>query len=95
MVFNPFTQKKVIEKTIAWYTLDIPLPFGPIGVDGLPGLILAIKQGSVYYIADKVEVNTNIKPNEIKKPTKGEKITHEKFNDYFNKLITKYSKKKK
>ncbi len=93
-VETTINQKTKNVKTTAWYTLDIPLPFGPLEYDGLPGLILAVKTGGVYYIADKVEVNTNIKPHEIKKPTKGIKITKEEFNKFLVKKFSKYYKKK-
>ena len=38
---------KVINKEVyAWYAPDIPLPYGPAGYDGLPGLILDVRFGA-------------------------------------------------
>ncbi len=90
---NPITQEKHSVKIIAWYTLDIPLPFGPRDFGGLPGLILFVKVGGVYYIANKVQVNVPIASNEIKKPTKGQKMTREQFNKHLEKKFSKYYKK--
>ncbi len=41
----------------AWYTPEIPIPFGPIGYGGLPGLILQLTQRSVTYVTKKVTLN--------------------------------------
>lgn len=60
---------------IAWFTPDIPAPFGPIGNGGLPGLILRLERPNlVAFTAKKIILNNsdNIK---IKKPTKGIQIT--------------------
>lgn len=37
---------------IAWYTLEIPLPYGPFTYGGLPGLILELqKEGNIFFRA--------------------------------------------
>lgn len=44
---------------IAWFTPDIPAPYGPIGNGGLPGLILQLeKPNLVVYTAEKIKLNT-------------------------------------
>jgi GLPGLI family protein len=57
-----YTEK---EYTIeAWYTPEIPVPYGPIGFGGLPGLILQLQYSHVIYIAKGLTLNPK---NGIKK----------------------------
>ncbi|MDO6491191.1 MAG: GLPGLI family protein [Cellulophaga sp.] len=46
------------ELTEAWYTLDIPLPYGPAGCGGLPGLILELRNKRVVYSVSKLKLNS-------------------------------------
>lgn len=48
---------------IAWYTTDIPLPYGPYKFSGLPGLIVKIidKTGDYKFELVKSEPNSNLK----------------------------------
>lgn len=71
--------KGIQEKTIvAWYASDLPINFGPKDYNGLPGLILELKEGSLTFSAIKIELNPK-EQNEIKKPTKGKRVTEEEF----------------
>lgn len=48
---------EVIDKSfpiIAWYTLEIPLPYGPFTYGGLPGLILEIQRESDFFFKAKI-----------------------------------------
>lgn len=67
-----------VEFTIeAWYTPEIPMPFGPIGYGGLPGLILQLERSHVIFVADKLTLNPEggIKP--LQEMTPGRLITFE------------------
>lgn len=56
-----------IEFTIeAWYTPEIPIPYGPTGFGGLPGLILQLERSHVIFLADQLTLN----PKEGIKPLK-------------------------
>ncbi|REH50578.1 GLPGLI family protein [Tenacibaculum gallaicum] len=57
----------------AWYTPEIPIPYGPAGNGGLPGLILQLDKNNVArYTAKKIKLNhkKNIKIPKLKEATK-------------------------
>ncbi|PKG52049.1 GLPGLI family protein [Olleya sp. 1-3] len=67
------------KEVIAWYTPSISANFGPAGYCNLPGLILELKVGKFIYQTKKINLKIiNIK---ITKPTKGEKVSIEEFDD--------------
>ncbi len=45
----------------AWYCPEIPIPYGPLLYNGLPGLILELNRRNVVYGATKIDLN----PKEI------------------------------
>jgi GLPGLI family protein len=53
------TQKVKTKKQpiIAWFTSDIPFPFGPENYGGLPGLVLELKTQGNHYIVDDININ--------------------------------------
>lgn len=61
-------------KAIAWFTPEIPVNFGPLNFNGLPGLILEVESGKTIIIATKIELNPQ-KEIIIIKPTKGKRIS--------------------
>lgn len=73
------------KKIEVWYTKDIPIQLGPVGLVGLPGLILEANFFKVRYVASNIEINRN-KELSIIKPNKGEKIAE---SDFFNLAIGK------
>ncbi|WP_420551219.1 GLPGLI family protein [Tenacibaculum aiptasiae] len=60
---------------VAWFSPKIPIPFGPLGYDGLPGLILRLDLNGNTIVAKKIKNHQNLT---IKKP-KGEEITEEEL----------------
>lgn len=66
------------KKVEVWYTKDIPIPLGPVGLIGLPGLILEANFFKVSYVASSIKIEKDEVVNIIK-PNKGEKITETDF----------------
>jgi len=64
----------------AWYTPDIPVSTGPANYWGLPGLILGVSDGTTTLLCSKIVMNPKEKA-EIKKPTKGKKVTQAEYTD--------------
>ena len=80
-------KEKVIVKTVAWYTPQIPVSNGPGEFWGLPGLILEIQDGKQTIVCTEIVMNPSDKI-QIKEPSKGKKVTQEKF----DKIMDKHSK---
>ncbi|RXJ52749.1 GLPGLI family protein [Gelidibacter gilvus] len=74
-------------KITAWFTTEIPLPFGPRGYSGLPGLILELNYGDINYYATEITFENQV---QINKPTQGIKITSEEFEAYISQKIDEY-----
>tara|TARA_B110000046_G_scaffold182601_1_gene216952 strand:- start:3349 stop:4083 length:735 start_codon:yes stop_codon:yes gene_type:complete len=71
--------------TIAWFTPQIPVNFGPRNYNGLPGLILELEKNSIIYTAKKIELNSN-RIIEIERP-KGKGITQKEFRTLYQKSM--------
>ncbi|MEO9571229.1 MAG: GLPGLI family protein [Polaribacter sp.] len=76
---------KQIEIT-AWYTPQIPVSNGPAEYWGLPGLILEVNSGRTTILCTEIVINPSEK-EEIKQPTKGKKITREKYTETITKKM--------
>ncbi|WP_439553783.1 GLPGLI family protein [Flavobacterium macrobrachii] len=50
----------------AWYSPQIPIKSGPLGITGLPGLILEISRRNIVFGATKIFINPENKPKIIK-----------------------------
>ncbi|MEZ4855089.1 MAG: GLPGLI family protein [Gelidibacter sp.] len=69
----------------AWYTPEIPVPFGPNEFNSLPGLILELKDASFTFYAKKVSIDKS-KSAVINHLESKNIITEEKNNQNFFKL---------
>lgn len=75
--------EKVTIKTVAWYTPEIPVSNGPSLHWGLPGLILEIQEGKQTIVCSEIVINPTDKVV-IEEPTKGKKVTQEKYDEIMN-----------
>ena len=68
------------QEIVAWFTMDLPLAAGPQNYGSLPGMILEldINKGEFLYFAKKIDFK-KVKDNDIKAPSKGDKITEEEL----------------
>lgn len=64
----------------AWFTPEIPVPTGPAGYNGLPGLVLVvdIDDGQRTYTAQDVNL-ADVDTSLIVPPTKGRKVSRDEF----------------
>jgi len=46
-------------KYTAWYTLDVPIPYGPYKFLGLPGLIIRIEESNGMYVWEFCSLSTS------------------------------------
>lgn len=74
-----------IRDYIAWYTPEIPIPFGPEEFVGLPGLVLEASREDYHFIAKKIKFNKNKK---VKKPKKYKQLTEKEHNEYIENNFT-------
>lgn len=81
----------VAKDIIAWYTLEIPFPFGPLNYNGLPGLILELETPKVIFYTSLIALNKK-KVIKIKKPNKGIEITQRKFDSIVMGLTRDFKK---
>src|SRR5690554_129387 len=71
------TNKNIVRTIVAWFAPEIPVSFGPDGFGGLPGLILELEIANErYYVVD---VDLKRTTQKIHKPTKGEEVTFEEY----------------
>lgn len=79
-------KEKRTQVITAWYTTDIPVSHGPDKYWGLPGLIMELNVDKTQYVCTKIVMNPKDKV-EIEAPTKGKKVTNEKFNEIMKKKL--------
>lgn len=76
-------KEKTTKTYTAWFTPEIPVPFGPCGIDGLPGLVLeASDNGRFFFHASQIELGAiSIDDAEINLRKGGKTITEEKWQE--------------
>lgn len=76
--FTNWKKKQSIRKQTVWYTLDIPLPFGPKEFAGFPGLVIRVEDHNLIYEVKKINLNPQKKIT-LKKPNKGKKMSENEY----------------
>lgn len=77
-----------------WFAPSIPAPYGPIGLDGLPGLVLEGKlTNGIKYYAVKINFNCENYKFKLEKPFKGKFVTEEEYQDVMVKIYKSIEEK--
>jgi GLPGLI family protein len=64
---------------VVWFAPSLPYSFGPMGLDGLPGLVLeGTFNGRVYFYATSIDLNDKTL-TKIERPVHGQYVTEEEF----------------
>lgn len=87
------TGEITLREVEAWYSPEVPIPFGPIGYNNLPGLIFELRDRNALYYIKRIEFNTKNK-TEILKPKKGVKVSETAF-EYLGKNMFEERKQQK
>ncbi len=66
------------ENRIAWFTKEIPLPHGPRGFNGLPGLVLELQDNKYNYLVKDIQLD-HYEAENIEEPLDGDLITEEEY----------------
>jgi len=78
-----FTDTVAKQEVTAWFAPQLPPFMGPDKYVTLPGTVLAvdINNGERVWVARKIE-EREVKSSEVRKPSRGEKITRDQFNKF-------------
>lgn len=77
---------EVCDKSLkeVWFTPEIPVPFGPDGLGGLPGLILEVVHHADILLVESIRFTD--KDISIEKPTKGKLISRLEYENLITKI---------
>jgi GLPGLI family protein len=86
--FDKFRKKSLTFDPVVWFTPELPFPFGPKGMNNLPGLILeGSLNGKLFFYATKINLNFQNIKFDIEKPTTGIMVSEDEYSDIQIKLI--------
>ena len=74
----------------AWYCNDLPQSYGPLGFNGLPGLIIQLTYNNEVYTVSQIDASPK-RPVKIVPPSKGKKVTKEEFEEIGNKAMSNFN----
>lgn len=79
---NGEMKRQVLPDTVAvtaWFTLNVPVPAGPVFQGQLPGLILELDMNKGRTVYKAVEVSPKVNTANIKEPKGGKRITQAEY----------------
>nr|WP_297784097.1 GLPGLI family protein [uncultured Allomuricauda sp.] len=78
--YDPGRKKMLTFSPIAWFAPEINVPFGPKGIDGLPGLVLeGSMNGKLFFYADTIEMGKELNNHKKLKMENGEEMNEKKY----------------
>ena len=80
-------------KPIVWFTPQIPVSFGPLEYNGLPGLVILVEMYNRTISASKIVLNPKEKIK-LKKLIKGDRVTEEEFKEKTKSFFKTLKKRK-
>jgi len=81
----------ITKKVVAWFSPKIPVPFGPDGYGGLPGLILELQVGNMIFHVQRAELNSK-EQFQILSPKKGIKVSKKEYDNIEKNGFNKFKK---
>lgn len=87
IIYNDIENNLKHNKIIAWYALELKVPFGPEKYNSLPGLILEVDDGRSRIVAKKIKIHMDLDIVKIKKPKGGREITEKELEEEARKII--------
>src|SRR5690606_27221251 len=85
--YDPGRKKILTFSPIAWFAPEINVPYGPNGIDGLPGLVLeGSMNGKLFFYADKIEIGVELKNQKQLKMENGEEMSENEYLELLQKL---------
>ncbi len=77
----------------AWFTNEIPVPFGPAGLDGLPGLVLeASPNGKIVFYIDSIIFNFSNDEKLLVRPKGGTNFSEKEYLTLLQKKFLEFKK---
>jgi len=73
----------------AWYTLQIPVPHGPLEYSGLPGLILEVSANNTTILCSKIVLNPK-ETIKINIPNKGDEVSKNEYKTIVKKKMKEF-----
>ena len=67
------------DNVVAWYTEEIPAPFGPEQFGGLPGLVLKVDLADGWVVFTAEDIQPSVDKKLVKAPSNGKKISKQEF----------------
>ncbi|MBR1765639.1 MAG: GLPGLI family protein [Bacteroidales bacterium] len=73
---------------VAWFTPEIPIPAGPMGYFGLPGLIVELDMANAILKMEDISAKDNAK--ELKAPSKGKRVTQAEYEKIMDETVQQF-----
>lgn len=85
--YDPGRKKMLTFSPIAWFAPEINVPFGPKGIDGLPGLVLeGSMNGKLFFYADTIEMGKELNNHKKLKMENGEEMSEKEYLELLQKM---------